>query len=319
MRKPYWQDDENKWKLATCCMFDSEPLDEMNMGTCTLTSAKKDPQKAINKAFANSAKLVQVMTFLSAQKPELRYFRVSSELFPCYTAPEIRPYYSQVESELGAILKVAGDIAKKNKIRLSSHPAQFTVLASKSADVVSRSIDDIYYHAHIFELMEIEAEHAIVNVHLQGLYDGTHKEGIKRFATNYRHLNEYSKRILTVENEDKPNGYDISHVLDLANRIGCRVMVDTHHYSCYRRDLTKTIDASNLLFIEAMQTWGSVRPAIHVSQSGNPKRLLEHSQMFDDRVLADKTIPLLEHADIEMEFKSKWTAVNDFYNYIQGK
>lgn len=318
--KPYWYNEAPRiWKLATCCMFDSEPLDSMNMGTCTLTSAKKDPMKAINKAFHNAGKLVEIMKFLSLQPRELRYFRISSELFPCYTAPEMTVHYATVEPQLREVLRVAGQIAKENEIRLSSHPAQFTVLASKDSDVVKRSIDDIHYHALIFEMMGIEPEHGIVNIHLQGRYDGTHDEGIKRFATNFKHLNDYSKRILTVENEDKPNGYDIVHVLKLADKIGIRAMFDTHHYACHRKDLTQLVTYDNPLFQASLQTWGTVRPAIHVSQSGNPKRLLEHSQMFDDDTLKDNTMLLLYCADIEMEFKSKWTAVTDYYNYVTAK
>lgn len=318
MRTPYWQ-DTTKWRLGTCCMFDSKPLDDMNMGTTTLTHAKKNPDKALLKAIYNSTKLVEVMRFLSLQPPELRYWRISSEIFPCYTAPEILPHYDSIRDELKQILTVAGETAKTYKIRLSSHPAQFTVMASVNKEVVKRSIEDIEYHALIFEMMGIEPEHGIVNVHLQGVYDGTHEQGIKRFATNFKHLNDYSKRILTVEHEDKPNGYDLPHVIKLANLTGCRVMVDTHHYSCYRRDLNQTLDACNPMFKDAIQTWGRVRPAIHTSQSGNPRRLLEHSDMFHDRKAIDRVIPLLEHADIECEVKAKWTAVNDLYNYIQGE
>jgi len=317
MKTPYWlEDDASPWKLATCCMFDSPPHNTMNMGTTTLTMAKKNPQRAIDKAFYNAGKLIEIFKFLSLQPKHLRYFRISSELFPCYTATEIKPYYDEVESKLYAIMKVAGEIAKTNKIRLSTHPGQFTVLASNKPDVVQRSVDDIHYHALFFKMMNIEPEHAIVNIHLQGVYNGTHADGIKRFTTNFKYLDDYAKRVLTVENEDKPNGYDIVHVLTLANKIGIRAMFDTHHYACYRKNLDNFVVLSNPLFQESLQTWGKIRPAIHVSQSDNPKRILEHSQFLTDQQLADHTMKLLEYTDIEMEFKSKWTAVNKFYDYV---
>lgn len=318
MKKPSW--DNGIPKLGTCCMFDAPPLDAMNMGTCTLTSANKDATNATNKAISNATRLVEMLTFLSTQPKDLRYFRISSELFPCYTAPGMAKHYKKVMPVLQTILDRAGLIAKSAEIRLSTHPAQFTVLASKDKSVVKKSIADIEYHALFFEMMNIPATHGIVNIHLQGRYgDPDHMPGIKRFATNFTYLNDYAQAILTVENEDKPNGYDIVHTLELAQLIPIRTMFDAHHYCCYRKDLASMLDPTSDIFKAHLATWKDVRPAMHASQSGNPKRMLEHSASFDDRAVADKIAAYLPFADIECEVKNKWTAVTDFYQYLLSK
>ena len=59
-------------------------------------------------------------------------------------------------------------------------------------------------------------------------------DGIKRFAKNFQYLSDYAQKCLTVENEDKPNGYDIEHTLELAKRIPTRTCLDIHHYACHR-------------------------------------------------------------------------------------
>ena len=313
----YWLQHNPTYRLATCCMFDKPPLDKMNMGTTTKTSALSNPRKAQDKAIYNVKKLIEQLTFIATQPEPLRYWRISSELFPCYTVKEINPYYEEIEEVLFGLLKEAGRIAITNRIRLSSHPGQYTVLGSNRSEVVENSIEDLHYHAQIFKWMGIAASDAIINIHLQGLYGGKHEDGISRFATNFTYLDDYTQCALTVENEDKPNGYDIEHTLELAQRIPIRCMLDVHHYYCYRKGeeyITHTHD----YFKEFLKTWGNTRPAMHKSQSKiGSIRMNEHSDEFHDEFFASIAIPMLEYTDIECELKNKWSGVQNFYNFIQ--
>jgi len=117
----YWLKKEPTYRLATCCMFDKPPLDKMNMGTTTKTSALSNYRKALDKAVYNANKLLEQIKFLSSQPKELRYWRISSELFPCYTVKEIHPYYGEITETLKDILGRAGELAISSGIRLSSH------------------------------------------------------------------------------------------------------------------------------------------------------------------------------------------------------
>lgn len=314
----YWLNAKTpSYRLATCCMFDSPPLDKMNMGTTTKTSALSNPQKALDKAIHNSKKLIEQLSYIATQPEALRYWRISSELFPCYTVKEIKPHYEKIEETLVVLLRKAGSIAIDNRIRLSSHPGQFTVLGSNRAEVVVNSIEDLHYHAQIFKWMGIEASDAIINIHLQGLYGGKHIDGIRRFASAFQDLDDYTKQALTVENEDKPNGYDIEHTLELAQLIPTRCMLDVHHYYCYRRG-EGYITHTHEYFKEFLKTWKSTRPAMHKSQSKlGSSRMNEHSDEFHDEFFSSIAVPMLEYTDIECELKNKWTGVNNFYQYVK--
>ena len=190
--------------------------------------------------------------------------------------------------------------------------------------------------------MNIPAKDFSMNIHLQGLYGGKHADGIKRFATHFDYLSDYAKQCLTVENEDKPNGYDIAHTLELAQLIPIRTCLDIHHYACHRmtkaeqvknsegklvnkkiRDNFEHITVKDEYFKEAVKTWKDVRPLFHVSQSfpiDNEDYWMKpnaHSDIFYDEHLMSHCIPMLEYADFEIEAKNKEIAVNHFYNYIK--
>lgn len=313
----YWLSEKPTYRLATCCMFDKPPLDKMNMGTTTKTSALSNSRKPLDKAIYNANKLLEQLTYLSTQPEELRYWKISSEIFPCYTVKEINPYYAEIEETLRDILGRAGKLAISSRIRLSSHPGQFTVLGSNRADVVTNSIEDLHYHAQIFKWMGIPAREAIINIHLQGLYGGKHIDGINRFATNYQYLDDYTQKALTVENEDKPNGYDIEHTLELASKIPIRCMLDVHHYYCHRKG-ESYITHTHPYFKEFLKTWYPIRPAMHKSQSKiGSSRMNEHSDEFHDEFFSSIAVPMLEYTDIECELKNKWTGVQNFYKYVK--
>ena len=183
-----------------------------------------------------------------------------------------------------------------------------------------------------------------MNIHLQGLYGGKHIDGIKRFASNFQYLSDYAQRTLSVENEDKPNGYDIEHTLELAARIPTRTCLDIHHYACHRmrqnekvknsegkvvnrkiRDEVRHISVNDDFFKEAVKTWKGVRPLFHKSQSfpiENEAYWMKpnaHSEMYHDEDLMSNAIPMLEYADFEVEAKHKEVAVNHFYDYIHAE
>ena len=187
--------------------------------------------------------------------------------------------------------------------------------------------------------MGLEAKDFVMNIHLQGLYGGTHEAGIKRFATNFHYLSDYAQQCLAVENEDKPNGYDIEHTVELAQRVPIRCTLDTHHYACHRmvetekvklgektvnrkvRDV-KHISHTDDLFIEAVKSWKSVRPLFHKSQSfppDNPDYWMKpnaHSETYWDEELMSRHVPMLQYADFDIEAKFKEVAVQKFYDYI---
>jgi len=344
----YFNRTQTDWRISQCCQFHDKALaKQYNFGTTTKTYALKadGKQRVQAKALENCKKLVDILsTYFSTQPKNLRSFRISSELFPCYTLDFTKDWYEEIMPDISATLKKAGDIAKQYEIRLSVHPGQYTVLASNNSDVVKNSIRDLEYHALYGILMGIPAKDFTMNIHLQGLYGGKHEDGIKRFATNFEYLSDYSQKCLSVENEDKPNGYDIEHTLELAQRIPTRTCLDIHHYACHRmRDSERVKNSSGVLvnrkvrsdvrhisvsddfFKEAVKTWGDVRPLFHKSQSfpiDNEEYWMKvnaHSDIYHDEELMSNAIPMLEYADFEVEAKNKEVAVQHFYRFIEDE
>lgn len=340
----YFNKTQTDFRLSQCCQFhDVKLAKRYNLGTTTKTYALKEGGKAKvqAKAIENCRKLLDIVsTHFPTQPRNLRSFRISSELFPCYTLDFTRDWYAEIWDTLSNILERAGQEAMKHEVRLSVHPGQFTVLGSNSADVVTNSIADLEYHAEYGKLMRLPAKDFVMNIHLQGLYGGKHEDGIKRFATNFHYLSDYAQQCLAVENEDKPNGYDISHTLELAQRIPTRCTLDTHHYACHRMTQTEQVkqgdktvnrkirDVRHIThtddyFKEAVRTWKSSRPLFHVSQSFHPDnqeywmKCNAHSETFWDEELMALHVPMLEYADFDIEAKHKEVAVQGFYSFIK--
>jgi len=337
---------QTDWRLSTCCQFFTPTLaKKYNFNTCTRTYALKEggKDKVLNRALGNADKLHKLITEHFANQPmNMRSFRISTNMFPVYTWPEVTPWYDEIDDVLRELMKKAGDAAKKHKVRLSVHPGQYTVLASTNPDVVKRSIEDLEYHALLGNMLGLPPEDFSVNIHLQGLYGGKHIDGIKRFATNFQHLSDYAQKCLSVENEDKPNGYDIEHTLELAKRVPIRCTLDTHHYACHRmvetekvkvgektvnrkvRDV-RHITANDVFFKEAVKTWKGVRPLFHKSQSFPPElqdywmKPNAHSELYWDEDLMSNHVPMLEYADFDVEAKNKEVAVMKFYEYIKDE
>lgn len=323
--REYFLTDNPTYRITTCCQFhDSSLKKQANIGTCTKTNALKTPGKASAKAIDNCKQLITFMNIIKTWPINLRSFRISSTMFPCFTLPEIEEEYDYVLEELEQLLSIAGNIAKDNKIRLSMHPDQFCVLASNRQDVVENSIKEFEYHALIGEMLGLLPETFSVNVHLQGRYGApTTEDGIKRFANNFKYLNEYSQRCLSVENEDKPNGYDIVDTLELAQRIPIRTTLDIHHYECYRKKQGDYITSNHEYFKEAVKTWKDFRPLFHVShtkldEEGNDvTRMNQHSDKLHDLERLSLLVPMLKYADFDIEAKHKEKAVKAVYKFIK--
>lgn len=324
----YFNSSEQHWRLSQCCQFFDKPkAKRYNFGTTTKTYALKDggKQKVQSKALENCDKLVDVLnTYFPTQPKNLRSFRISSEMFPCYTLDFTQDWYSEIWDQISDKLKRAGDLAKKHQVRLSTHPGQFTVLASNKADVVQNSVKDLEYHALYGKLMGLDAKDFVMNIHLQGLYGGKHVDGINRFATHFHYLSDYAQQCLAVENEDKhKSGYDIIHILELCAKIPTRATFDIHHYECMRKKDCDFPSVNDWFFKEAVKSWKDTRPLFHVSQTlidenGNDvSRMNQHSNILHDKYRLAAMTPMLEYADFDIEAKHKEVAVLDAYKFFK--
>jgi UV DNA damage endonuclease len=111
---------------------------------------------------------------------DILFFRVSSDIIPFASHQVCKfPWQKHFTDELALI----GRYISESGTRISMHPDQFIVINSPDEKIVSRSIDELAYHATLLDLMELDYT-AKIQLHVGGLY-GNPRESIARFLKVY--------------------------------------------------------------------------------------------------------------------------------------
>jgi len=203
----------------------------------------------------STRKLVELV---GEQHEDLRMVRLSSDILPVYTQQDwcgfwrrsdVRAYCERAFGEVGAL-------ARKNSVRVSMHPGQFTVLASSNPGIVGRSIEEFEYHTDMARWMGFGKtfQDFKINVHISGR-EGP--EGIRRALTK---LSPEARNCITIENDEMTWGIDSS--IELAK--DCALVLDIHHHWINSGEY---IEASDDRVKRIIDSWRGVRPVIHYSVS----------------------------------------------------
>jgi UV DNA damage repair endonuclease len=246
--------------------------------------------------------------------------RIGSDLLPLYTIPEATILYQDILPDLYPLFKRCGDLAKKNDIRLSFHPGQYTVLASDNPSVVERSIEDVEYHAMCAKSLGYGEtfQDFKINIHMNG------KKGFAGFKNTFLKLSPEARLMLTVENDE------ISCSVDdvLQAKSLCPLVLDIHHHWVKENKFIQPDDDRIKLIRES---WRGVKPVLHysISQEGLipeygfpdqdtlslPKSTLRaHSNYYFNDTLNDWALSF-DDFDIMCEVKMKNLAREKLYQY----
>ncbi|ASS76121.1 hypothetical protein CIG75_14910 [Tumebacillus algifaecis] len=195
-----------------------------------------------------------------------------------------------------------GTYIKQKQMRVSFHPDHFTLINSKSEEVIEKSILDLERHVHIFELMGLD-ERAKLVMHVGGSYKDK-AESLARFAANWPRLPERVQKRVTLENDDK--SYTAAETLSLCEQLNIPMVLDIHHHRCNPgheelRDLLPRI----------FRLWDDTGlvPKIHVSSPKDEAKPLHHA----DYIAPEDLLPFLKlvhevcptDLDIMVEAKQK--------------
>ena len=228
----------------------------------------------------------------------IRLFRISSDLIPFASRPD---YPFSWREQFADRLEQIGDKAKKNAIRLSMHPGQYTVLNSPNKDVVERAIADLDYHSSLLDSMGLGSDSKII-LHVGGVYKDK-KEAINQFIINYGYLKNSVKQRLVLENDDK--SYNIQDVLDIGTKLNIPVVFDNLHHFLNSSKIQET-DA--FWIQECKKTWKESDGCqkIHYSQQDLLKKSGSHSSTIKVQDFLDfyKNIER-QDIDIMLEVKDK--------------
>lgn len=293
-------------------------------GTTTLTWMNRQTRDvAVEKLWTLTRDNIQSIRLLvervSKLDESLRMVRLSSEILPLYTEDSWSWFYRQpdVVSYCERELMKAGDCARASGTRLSFHPGQFTVLASANDNIVTKSIEEVEYHATLARWMGYGKtfQDFKINVHISGRRG---PEGIRQV---YSKLSPEARNTLTMENEE--NSWGLDDCLSLSDLVP--TVLDVHHHFIREGEYIQSTDDR---IRRVLDSWRGVRPTFHYSQSREDylvnhdsnvmpdmKTLLEsgykkqqlraHSDFMWNRKVNEWALSHLEWADMMCESKAK--------------
>jgi len=189
---------------------------------------------------------------------KLRMVRLSSDILPVYTEPSWSYFYrdNTVRQYLERHFLTIGDIARRDNIRLSFHPGQYTVLASDNPEIVNRSIEEFEYHVDMARWMGYgkKFQDFKINVHIAG------RAGPQGIRNVFSRLSPEARNTITIENEEIK--YGLADCLELADILP--IVLDVHHFWVREGEYIQPEDP---LVYKVLESWRGERPVLHYSIS----------------------------------------------------
>jgi UV DNA damage endonuclease len=239
--------------------------------------------------------LARIFDFL--EKNDIRMYRMSSDLAPYVTHPDMPQFHRQID-ECADELQALGKRARALDLRLSFHPSQFIVLNSEDPVLVQKSIADLAAQTEMLDCMDLGPE-AVVVVHAGGTY-GDSDAGCTRWAkTHETLLSPAIRKRLVLENDD--GRYSAADVLKIHARTGVPLIFDHQHFWCYNPERLELVETVTRF----LKTWPrGVRPKIHFSSPRTELRLLKRKQRNSRKKLLVLQPPVWTgHADFVQPFE----------------
>ncbi len=211
------------------------------------------------------AYLRDIFEYLRRQR--IRMYRISSDLAPYLTHPELTQFHGQIE-ECASELAAVGQLAREIDLRLSFHPSQYVVLNAPDDALVAKSALDIATQAEMLDRIGLDDE-AVVVLHVGGVYEDRERAR-ERFVTAFERLPGYAQRRLVLENDDTRFG--VADTLWIHQRTGVRLVFDNLHHHCFNPDGAPLRDA----LAACLGTWPAhVQPKVHFSSPRTEMRVAE--------------------------------------------
>lgn len=272
--------------------------------TCRLATLRREGSAYVRQLAIENFTLLRDTLLWNIQH-EIYFFRVSSDLIPFASHPELDWRWWEDE----AILSLAGEIRslqQKYDMRLSTHPGQYTVLNSPNPDVISRAVAEIQYHVQLMDLLNAKD----MILHIGGVY-GDKQAAKARFVETVQRLPEPLSRPIRVENDDV--SFHVEDALEVAKACGLPMCLDYHHHRCLPCE-TPLAELVPSIF----RTWGDVRPKVHISSGRTSDTDSAHHDM-----VSRSDFEALQHVlhtndvDVMLEAKQKEQAVLDLLPLVR--
>lgn len=158
----------------------------------------------------------------------IKFFRLSSEMFPFASHPEygykLAPFATEALAEAGKVIAELGH-------RVTTHPGQFTQLGSPRQQVIDNAVRDLDYHDELLSLLKLPEQQnrdAVMILHMGGVFDSK-VDTLQRFRENYAKLSPSVKNRLVLENDDVC--YSVHDLLPICEELNIPLVLDYHHHN----------------------------------------------------------------------------------------
>ncbi|MDQ6595209.1 UV DNA damage repair endonuclease UvsE [Bacillus salipaludis] len=250
-------------------LWDASPSKTITFTRYRELQKKEQLEKLLSVTKQNLDHTLRMLYYNIAHEIEL--YRFSSSLVPLATHPEVRwDFVTPFQKEWQEI----GEVVRKNQLRVSFHPNQFTLFTSKDRKITENAVIDMEYHFRMLEAMGLERE-SLINIHIGGAY-GNKAEALARFHQNLTALPLPIKQVMTLENDDKT--YHTAETLAACEKEQVPFVFDYHHH------MANLCEASlEELLPRMFQTWERVGipPKVHISSPKSEKEFRSHADYVD--------------------------------------
>jgi UV DNA damage endonuclease len=227
-------------------------------------------------------------------------YRIGSGLFP-FSEGQIG---TEVFDGLVDDLRLIGEYALVNKIRLTMHPDQFCVLSSDKESVIENSIVILEQHAKFLDaLRQPKSPYACLNIH-GGAKDRSNKliESIRRLPANIRSR-------LTLENDE--HSYSVESIHHVCEATGVALVYDVHHDLCKEKLPSYDHHTVEMWVKYARDTWSNPdHQLVHISNGDSGLHDRKHSEYVHTIPEAYRNVPY-----IDVEAKGKELAIRDLNDW----
>jgi UV DNA damage endonuclease len=215
------------------------------------------------------------------EKYGIRFFRITSELFPNFGNPRAIEHfpdeaYFRGDMEFAApLLQEVGNFARKYDHRLTFHSNPYVQLGTPNTHVLEHSLFDIDMHYRTFKLMGINGSPlACLILHGGGVF-GDINATIERITHNLKNVVPAEQLSMLVFENDEWH-YNPLQLLPICEKFGLGFCFDIFHNRVSR----SPIPVTRTLLKRILATWGDFPPKMHLSQQRPGERRGAHSDII---------------------------------------
>ncbi len=239
----------------------------------------------------------------------IHFYRMTSALVPLATHPDVNWDYRSIFS---IEFKTIGEIIKKSKMRIDTHPDQFNVINSVNQKVVENTKNNLFFHVGLFKDMEYDDGKMVLHI---GSGAGGKEDALNRFENNFYNYPEEITSKIILENDDKT--FTAKDTLRLCNKLGVPMVLDAHHHMCNNNG--ENLDE---MLADICNTWNDEKlpPKMHFSSPKNGAADRKHA----DYINTKEFINFIENCrrinrdiDIMIEAKKKDLALLELIRSIK--